>query len=136
MERYILAAFAVAASFNIASAIGPKTMAEVIAGAGHLSANQNENVWIQNRASRIEPHHFVQRVDNFDSHNDATYEQRYFFLDDHFVAGGPLYVILGSQSPASNYDLPIKLITSVAREENGSVYVLESRYYGQSIPTA
>lgn len=131
MVQLILTVLAVTACVSITNGLGTFNMANIITGNWIQPKVQNLKSFVRTTNNTV-----TQRVDNFDLQNVATFEQRYFSHDDHFRAGGPIYVILGSQRPVSEYDLSYALITSVARSEGGIVFVLENRYYGHSIPVS
>lgn len=76
----------------------------------------------------------TQRVDNFDTNNHNTFEQRYLAYGQYHTAGGPLLVLLGGFLPVSEERLVNSLAYGLARELGGCVFYLEHRYYGRSIP--
>lgn len=78
----------------------------------------------------------LQRVDNFDIQNEATFEQRYLQNGEYFQPGGPLIVLLSGFHgiDAERFDDSFPLF--VANELKGYAFYLEHRYYGQSYPVA
>lgn len=62
--------------------------------------------------------------------------QLYLSFGEHFQPGGPLIVIVGGQTWASEYALTESLVMEVAREQRGYVFMLEHRFYGRSQPFA
>lgn len=78
----------------------------------------------------------TQRVDNFDTQNEDTFEQRFLMNGEYFQPGGPLIVFLGGfyRIDADRLDNSAPLY--VASELNGYAFYLEHRYYGESIPVA
>lgn len=77
----------------------------------------------------------VQRVDNFDSSNNATWEQRFFMNDEFFTPGSPLFVFLGGEWIITPYRLTNSLMYDMADDLNAAIFYLEHRYYGESRPT-
>lgn len=77
-----------------------------------------------------------QRVDNFDTNNHATYQQRYLQYGRYHQPGGPLLVLLGGFLAVSEQRLASSLPYGLARDLGGCVFYLEHRYYGRSHPVA
>lgn len=78
--------------------------------------------------------YILQRVDNFDTNNLNTYHQRFLSYGEHHQSGGPLFVLLGGFLSVSEERLVSSMPYGLARDMNGSVFYLEHRYYGNSIP--
>lgn len=75
-----------------------------------------------------------QRVDNFDTNNHNTYQQRYLQYGRYHTPGGPLLVLLGGSLSVSVERLARSLPYGLARDLGGCVFYLEHRYYGESFP--
>lgn len=79
----------------------------------------------------------TQRVDNFDLQNNATFEQRFYRSDPYFRANGPIYLMLfDTDLRIFTYIWDDVLISDAARSEGGLLVGIETRYFGESIPTA
>lgn len=66
-----------------------------------------------------------------------TYAQRYFEIADFYKPGGPILILVGGETNRfsdEGFELYIFLIVDIARSLNGYAFVLEHRYYGESIP--
>ncbi|KAK0415706.1 hypothetical protein QR680_012075 [Steinernema hermaphroditum] len=79
---------------------------------------------------------FTQPVDNFDASNTQTWQQRFWSNDQWYTEGGPIFLMLGGEGPESNGwvvrdDLEW---TTLARKFGAMVYLIEHRFYGQSLP--
>lgn len=83
---------------------------------------------------RIETRYIRQRVDNFDTNNHRYFNQRYLANTDFYAPGGPLFVLLGGFVAVNPRRLEESLPYGLARQLRGSVFYLEHRYYGNSIP--
>lgn len=129
MSRITFVTLALAACVAAVSAFGPHNLEQAITGSWKVETINFD--FIPANFSRI-----TQRLDNFNPQNNATFEQRFVSDSQYYRAGGPIYVILSSLGPISAYDLIETLIASVARTEHAHMFILENRYYGESIPTA
>jgi hypothetical protein len=76
-----------------------------------------------------------QKVDNFDPQNNQTWQMRYIGNDEHFQAGGPIFIYIGGEWTISAGSIMGGLIWDMAKEHNGYLFYTEHRYYGQSHPT-
>lgn len=77
----------------------------------------------------------VQKLDNFDSANTATWEMRYFSNNEHYVPGGPLFIFLGGEWEISYGWVTGGHMYDMAKEMNGYLFYTEHRFYGKSFPT-
>lgn len=77
----------------------------------------------------------TQHVDNFDPQNHQTYQQKFFMNGEFFQPGGPLYVFLGGEWNIEALRLDDSLMRELARENEGYMFYLEHRFYGESFPT-
>ncbi|VDO20249.1 unnamed protein product [Haemonchus placei] len=78
--------------------------------------------------------YFTQPVDHFNNKNPYTFEQRYFKNEQWAKPNGPIFLMIGGESPRDpswvlNEDLTY---LKWADEFGATVYVLEHRYYGKS----
>lgn len=75
-----------------------------------------------------------QRLDNFDTQNNATFKQRYFVRDVDYE-GGPFYVLI-SNGLLERYSSNVHqyLINEAVQRERGLLAVIEPRFYGKSVP--
>uniref|UniRef100_A0AC34QFT2 Uncharacterized protein n=1 Tax=Panagrolaimus sp. JU765 TaxID=591449 RepID=A0AC34QFT2_9BILA len=85
----------------------------------------------------IDTGNFTTKVDNFDSNNLATYNQRYWYNRKYAKPDGPQFLrIEGETTAKANWiaddDLPL---VSLAKEIGASLFLLEHRFYGESQPT-
>ncbi|XP_035772901.1 putative serine protease K12H4.7 [Anopheles albimanus] len=88
-------------------------------------------------AENITEEFFVTLVDHFNLQNRDTWSNRYLSLMDHFVPTGPILIFLGGNSPISTALIDeTTLINEMARELGGALFAFETRFYGESLPTA
>lgn len=78
----------------------------------------------------------TQRVDNFDTQNEDTFEQRYLMNGEFFQPGGPLIIMLGGFYGVDADRVDNSMPLFIAAEFKGYNFYLEHRYYGQSFPVA
>eukprot|EP01044_Picomonas_judraskeda_P001613 COSAG03_NODE_99_length_12968_cov_7.661668_12_plen_228_part_01 len=81
---------------------------------------------------------FAQRLDHF-LHQEPAYrvrwQQRYQVNETFHTKGGPVFLLLGGEGPASPVWLAAETAPMVyAREHGAAVYQLEHRFYGKSQP--
>lgn len=80
---------------------------------------------------------FDQSQDHFDAHNLATFRQRYYINTEYWQPGGPLFHVLGGESPIGpeqakqSYPFATQVL---AKKFSGMVLVTEHRYFGESLP--
>lgn len=133
MIRVAFVALALAACVAASNDFGPRTLEQAITGFSQLQTNTNS---IDSSILNSEKFFTItQRLDNFNLQNNATFQQRYVSDGRYYRAGGPLYVVLGSLSSISLTELQRTLVFSLARSEHGHMFLLENRFYGDSIPT-
>ncbi len=78
---------------------------------------------------------FEQRVDHFDPSSMETWRQRYSVNRAHYRPGGPVFLMIGGESVAD-----FGAVTEggswlqFAREVGAMCFVLEHRFYGESMP--
>jgi hypothetical protein len=82
--------------------------------------------------------YIVQKVDNFDPSNTATYRQRYWYNQQWYQNNNIAFLMIGGESAesptwVSNPDLEW---IRIARQQGAMVFELEHRYYGVSQPTS
>lgn len=82
---------------------------------------------------------FTQRVSHLaEFPSNDTFEQRYWFDDQHYVSGGPVFLLDGGETDGEGR-LPFLqqgILAILAQATSGVGIILEHRYYGQSFPTA
>ncbi|KAK0415707.1 hypothetical protein QR680_012076 [Steinernema hermaphroditum] len=79
---------------------------------------------------------FTQPVDNFDSSNKQTYNQRYWSNNQWYKEGGPIFLMLGGEGPEDNSWVSFEPLEwlQLAKKHNAMVFLIEHRYYGESLP--
>ncbi|KAL5290289.1 hypothetical protein ACFFRR_009935 [Megaselia abdita] len=87
------------------------------------------------RAAKVETKWITQKLDHYDKNNDKTWQMRYLSNEEHFKAGGPIFIFVGGEWEVSNGYLIGGHMYDMAKEHNGSMFYTEHRYYGKSQPT-
>ncbi|XP_050348875.1 putative serine protease K12H4.7 [Nymphalis io] len=75
-----------------------------------------------------------QNLDHFDPQERRKWNMRYFEGLNYWRLGGPIYLFLGGESPASSQWTSTGIMYELAKETHGAMFVSEHRYYGQSKP--
>ncbi|XP_076060086.1 putative serine protease K12H4.7 [Oratosquilla oratoria] len=78
---------------------------------------------------------FDQKLDHFDPTNLQTWKQRYFTNDTFYVPGGPVFLMIGGEGPASPNWMVTGSWIEYAKKLNAFCLMLEHRFYGESQPT-
>lgn len=72
------------------------------------------------------------QIDNFNSDDKSTYEQRYYVNDEYWTGSGPVFFSIGGEGtltgPPSGY------IAQLGMNYSALLISLEHRFYGKSIP--
>ena len=76
-----------------------------------------------------------QRLNNFDRQDNRTWQMRYLENNDHFQAGGPIFIYVGGEWSVSEGWLRTGHMYDMAKQLNGTMFYTEHRYYGESRPT-
>ncbi|KAH7698261.1 Prolyl Carboxy Peptidase like family member (pcp-2)-like protein, partial [Aphelenchoides avenae] len=77
-----------------------------------------------------------QDLDHFNASNFVTWKQRFFVNEEHYVRGGPLFLWIYGEGPVEKEIIKFdNAYQQYVKDHNAALYVLEHRYYGQSIPT-
>lgn len=76
------------------------------------------------------------RVDHFNPLDRRTFDARYFVNNQHWFAGGPLFIYVSSGFEVFNEFLVRGAVFEIAEETNGHLMALEPRFYGESRPTS
>ncbi|KAH7721392.1 ShTK domain-containing protein [Aphelenchoides avenae] len=77
-----------------------------------------------------------QDLDHFNASNFDTWKQRFFVNEEHYVRGGPLFLWIYGEGPVEEEVITFEnAYQQYVKDHNAALYVLEHRYYGQSIPT-
>lgn len=78
-----------------------------------------------------------QRLDNFNPQDNRRWKMRYLENDEHFQAGGPIFIYVGGEWTISSGSISLGThIYDLARELNGTLFYTEHRFYGDSHPTS
>ena len=83
-----------------------------------------------------EEHTFTQPLDHFDSHSNATLEQRYF-VNDKYAADtnvSKLIVYIGGEAELSETKITSGAVTILAERTKAVLLALEHRFFGKSYP--
>jgi len=76
-----------------------------------------------------------QTVDHFNSNDNRTFSQRYFANLDHYEPGGPVFINIGGEGPASSKDVSGYLTNALfAQKTKGAAISVEHRFYGKTQP--
>ncbi|KAK6740638.1 hypothetical protein RB195_008853 [Necator americanus] len=80
---------------------------------------------------------FTNKVDHFNSSNSGVYQQRYWYNNQWYKKGGPVFLMLGGESAESPYWVQDATLewTKMAVDNGAFVFLIEHRYYGLSKPT-
>ncbi|EFP07893.1 hypothetical protein CRE_14134 [Caenorhabditis remanei] len=77
---------------------------------------------------------FRQRIDHFNNKNTKFFQQKYFKNSRFARPGGPNFLMIGGEGPEYGHDVNLNSsIMRRAEEYGGTVYVLEHRFYGDSV---
>jgi len=101
-----------------------------------IEAKKNPHLTDKDDHRAIYHDYVLQRVDNFNWQNPATFYQRFWFDIDYYGDEGPLFFFITSEL----YDFEPGYIQSthvawVAQQLEGTVFAVEPRYFGESRPT-
>ncbi|EGD75014.1 hypothetical protein PTSG_07238 [Salpingoeca rosetta] len=78
---------------------------------------------------------FTQKVDHFNPQDTRTFQQQYQVNATYHKQGGPVFLMLGGEGPASPRWLEIDTAIMIyARQHDAVVVQLEHRFYGKSQP--
>ncbi|KAH7699066.1 serine protease K12H4.7-like protein, partial [Aphelenchoides avenae] len=77
-----------------------------------------------------------QDLDHFDDSNFDNWKQRFFYTEKFYQPGSPIFLIIagGWEESAANFATDYAAYFDYAESHRAVVYLLEHRYYGQSIP--
>ncbi|KAH7716792.1 Protein PCP-3 [Aphelenchoides avenae] len=76
-----------------------------------------------------------QDLDHFNSSSFVNWKQRFFYTEKFYQPGGPVFLMFGGEGDASAEDLVSDAAyLEYAESHHAAVYLLEHRYYGESIP--
>lgn len=78
---------------------------------------------------------FSQRLDHFNPLDRREWDMRYFAVDDHYLAGGPIFIYIPGGFEVYDEFTTRGVVYELAEETNGYVFALEHRYFGESKPT-
>merc|ERR1711872_693606 len=78
---------------------------------------------------------FEQVLDHFNAIDGRTWQQRYWVNLEHYVEGGPAFIMIGGEAAANPKWMTYGQWYKWAEENGAAMFELEHRYYGQSQPT-
>lgn len=98
---------------------------------------QHSQRFLNINSKAIKEKYIEQRVDNFNSQDNRTWNMRYFENDQNSAPGGPIFIYVGGEWTISAGSISQGThIYDLAKEHNGTLFYTEHRYYGKSHPTA
>lgn len=74
-------------------------------------------------------------VSHYDPLMRRSFDLRYYSNDEHYVAGGPIFIYVGGGNEVYNDYLARGAVFEIAQETGGYLFGLEHRYFGASQPT-
>uniref|UniRef100_A0A0K0ERI0 Serine protease K12H4.7 n=1 Tax=Strongyloides stercoralis TaxID=6248 RepID=A0A0K0ERI0_STRER len=79
---------------------------------------------------------FDQKIDHFNSNNNGTFKQRYWYNNKWYSNNGPAFLMIGDSTSNSDEWIENNNLEwiKLAQEHNAAVFLLEHRYYGASHP--
>ncbi|KAK7470337.1 hypothetical protein VKT23_001766 [Stygiomarasmius scandens] len=104
-----------------------------------ISAFDNAPV-VSRNGTQLPPYNFTYYFDQLIDHNNpslGTFKQRFWHTYEFYEPGGPIVLMTPGEANAQPYSgyLTNKTITgTTAQKNNGSVIILEHRFYGESNP--
>lgn len=75
------------------------------------------------------------RVDHFNPLDRRSYDARYFVNNEHWLAGGPIFIYVNGGFEVYDEFLEGGIIYELAEELSGNLFALEHRFFGESRPT-
>ncbi|XP_065208217.1 putative serine protease K12H4.7 isoform X2 [Planococcus citri] len=78
--------------------------------------------------------YFVQKLDHLDPTNGDTWLQRYWVNSKYHKKGGPAFLWLNGEGPGTDILITAGRWKSYAEYFNATLFSLEHRFYGQSMP--
>jgi Serine carboxypeptidase S28 len=88
------------------------------------------------RLKVIREKYIKQRVDNFNPQDNRLWEMRYFENDEFRQPNSPIFIYVGGEWTISAGSIAKGThIYELAKENNGTLFYTEHRYYGKSHPT-
>merc|ERR1719320_2349477 len=82
-----------------------------------------------------EDQYFEQVLDHFNAIDERTWHQRYWQNLEHYVEGGPAFIMIGGEAEANPKWMTYGQWYKWAQENGAAMFEVEHRYYGQSQPT-
>merc|ERR1719370_696033 len=82
-----------------------------------------------------EDQYFEQVLDHFNPIDERTWKQRFWENLEHYVEGGPAFIMIGGEAEASPGWLKFGQWYKWAEQQGAALFQLEHRFYGQSQPT-
>ncbi|KXN68791.1 peptidase S28 [Conidiobolus coronatus NRRL 28638] len=76
---------------------------------------------------------FNQTLDHDNAYSN-TFKQKYYVNTQYYKPGGPAFVHIGGEGPLDIRSISGGIILQLAIENNGIIFGLEHRYYGESQP--
>ncbi|GAM28530.1 hypothetical protein SAMD00019534_117060 [Acytostelium subglobosum LB1] len=82
-----------------------------------------------------QPMWYTQKVDHYDPLNTDTFQQQYFVNATYWKPGGPVFLLLGGEGPASYTGVTGHfIINTYAQMFDALIVSVEHRFYGKSMP--
>ena len=78
---------------------------------------------------------FTQKLDHNDPADDRTWQQRYQVNDTFYQPGGPVFLMIGGEGPATAIWVVAGQWIEYAQQYGALCFQLEHRFYGESRPT-
>ncbi|KAI9209079.1 peptidase S28 [Polychytrium aggregatum] len=82
------------------------------------------------------PYWIDQPLDHFSPKSNGTFRQKYFFNDQYYKPGGPVWLFVGGEVPLDGGWVTSTgmVLFTLANKTNGIMAAIEHRYYGDSMP--
>merc|ERR1711983_345004 len=96
---------------------------------------QRELLPLSRDVIRAEDQYFEQVLDHFNAIDERTWQQRYWVNCEHYVEGGPAFIMIGGEAAANPKWMTYGQWYKWAEENGAAMFELEHRYYGKSHPT-
>ncbi|XP_075892988.1 thymus-specific serine protease [Nelusetta ayraudi] len=78
---------------------------------------------------------FIQKLDHFNGADPREWKQRYFVNEAFYKPGGPVFLMIGGEGPASPAWMESGAWLNYAEKLGAFCLMLEHRFYGKSHPT-
>ncbi|XP_034023706.1 thymus-specific serine protease [Thalassophryne amazonica] len=85
--------------------------------------------------AEVEEQWFTQKLDHFNGADTRVWKQRYFVNETFYNPGGPVFLMIGGEGPASPAWMQNGIWLTYAEKLGAICFMLEHRFYGKSHPT-